>query len=460
MTDTIAAISTAYGKGGIAVIRISGDEAVAVAEKMFKPVSGRPLSDYGAKSAVYGRIYSRGKVIDDGVATIFRAPSSYTGEDTVELSCHGGIYMSSRVLSEALVSGARMAEAGEFTRRAFLSGKMTLTEAEAVIDLIDAKTDEQISLARSQVSGRLSAALSEIYEKLKTLVSSAYVYADYPDEDLADVGAEQMKDELAVIEKELVRLTCGYEGARIVREGINTVLVGRPNTGKSSVLNRLLGCERAIVSDIAGTTRDTIEESVKLGHLLLNLTDTAGIHGSDDKIEKIGVERSVAALERADLVLAVFDGSEPLDEEDKNLIGLLGERNKKCPKIALVNKSDLDPAGIEDELDRNLFCESVVLSAASGEGFDRLTDTVERLFEVGKVDYDSSAVIANARQNAAVSRALAAVRNAESALDAGFTPDVAGIDLEEAMQALGETDGRAVSADIVDAIFHRFCVGK
>lgn len=458
MLDTIAAISTPYGRGGVAVIRISGDEAFAVASSMFLPASGKGLADISPRTAVYGQIIADGQIIDDGIATTFRAPSSYTGEDTVEISCHGGILLAEKVLAAALASGARAASAGEFTRRAFLSGKLTLTEAEAVIDLIDARTDDQISLARSQVSGRLSTRLSEIYESLRDLVSSAYVYADYPDEDLSDVTPEQMRDSLVGIKEKLNKLSGGYESARLVREGISAVLVGRPNTGKSSVLNRLLGTDRAIVSSVAGTTRDTIEESITLGRLLIRLTDTAGVRESEDEIEQIGVKRSLEALSSADLVLAVFDGSSKLTDDDIELVSALKDKN--CPKIALVNKSDLGEALCIDEISKLDFDKVVTVSALSGEGFDELSFAVTDLFATGLVDYNNEAVIANARQYASITLALSSVNDAISAIDSGFTPDVAGLDIEKAMEAVGQTDGRAVSADIVDAIFHRFCVGK
>lgn len=458
MTDTIAAISTPYGRGGVALIRISGDEAIDIATNVFFPMSGRSLGECRPRSAVYGSIVADGKTIDDGIATVFRAPSSYTGEDCVEISCHGGILLSQKVLTALLANGARAAEAGEFTRRAFISGKLTLTEAEAVIDLIDAKTDDQIALARSQVSGRLSTRISEIYEDLRTLVSAAYVYADYPDEDLSDVTPDQMKTELVRISQMLDDLAKGYEGARIVREGISAVLVGRPNTGKSSVLNRLLGRERAIVSSVAGTTRDTIEESATIGRLLVRFTDTAGIHESKDEIERIGVKRSLDAIDSADLVIVVLDGSEHLIDEDTSLLSKIFEKN--VPKIALVNKSDLDSVVSDDEIKKYPFDKVLSVSAKSGEGFELLPKLFEELFARGLVDYDTDVVVANARQNAAVMRASSAVSDAIGALQKGYTPDVAGLDIERAMEALGQTDGRAVSSDIVDAIFHRFCVGK
>ncbi|MBQ8382567.1 MAG: tRNA uridine-5-carboxymethylaminomethyl(34) synthesis GTPase MnmE [Clostridia bacterium] len=463
MTDTIAAISTPYGKGGIAVIRISGDEAIDVAGRVFRAASGRALSEIEGGRIVYGSICAPtadgdlGKVIDDGMAAILRSPRSYTGEDTVEISCHGGILLTEQVLSAVIAAGARPAEAGEFTRRAFVAGKLSLTEAEAVINLIDARSEEALKLARSHTAGRLTEKLGQFYESLRTLLSTAYVYADYPDEDLTDLSAEEMVGALEALQGEMQALSDTYYVEHAVSEGITAVIVGRPNTGKSSLLNRLLCRERAIVSPIAGTTRDTIEETVQVGRVTLRLTDTAGLRESDDPIEQIGVERSLAALESAELILAVFDGAEPLSDEDRELLAKL--EGSAAPKIALVNKSDLQ-AGEVIGLPEGLFHAVCPVSARTEEGMDALRQVIESLYVDGEIDYDSTAILANARQKGALDRSIAGVEAALGALRSGFTPDVAGLDLEEAMAALSEADGRAVSADIVDAIFHRFCVGK
>ncbi|MBQ8288749.1 MAG: tRNA uridine-5-carboxymethylaminomethyl(34) synthesis GTPase MnmE [Clostridia bacterium] len=463
MTDTIAAISTPYGKGGIAVIRVSGDEAIHVVGRVFRPASGAPLSEIEGGRIVYGNICAPaadgtfGKIIDDGMAAILRAPRSYTGEDTVEISCHGGILLTEQVLSAVIAAGARPAEAGEFTRRAFVAGKLSLTEAEAVINLIDARSEEALKLARSHTAGRLTAKLCEFYESLRTLISTAYVYADYPDEDLTDLSADEMVSALETLRGEMQALSDTYYVGHAVSEGIAAVIVGRPNTGKSSILNRLLCKDRAIVSSIAGTTRDTIEETVQVGRVTLRLTDTAGLRDSDDPIEQIGVERSLAALSSAELILTVFDGAEALTAEDRELLKRLSACS--APKIALVNKSDLQAVDLLD-LPEGLFGAVCPVSAKTGEGMDALRQVIESLYVSGEIDYDSTAILANARQKGALDRAIAGVEAALGALRSGFTPDVAGLDLEEAMAALSEADGRAVSADIVDAIFHRFCVGK
>lgn len=484
MTDTIAAISTPYGKGGIAVIRISGDEAIEVAERVFRPASGKVLADIEGGRIIYGNICEPiigsadapafgmtdntgrslryGKPIDDGMAAIMRAPHSYTGEDTVELSCHGGVLLTEKVLSAVFAAGARPAEAGEFTRRAFVAGKLSLTEAEAVINLIDAESEEMLKLARSHTAGRLKTKLDAFYESLRTLISTAYVYADYPDEDLTDLSANEMIEALEALIADMKALSDTYRVGHAICEGINTVIVGRPNTGKSSLLNRLLGRERAIVSDIAGTTRDTIEEKVQVGKVTLRLVDTAGLRESDDRIEQIGVERSYAALKEAELILMVLDGASPLSVEDKDLLVKLADYS--VPKVAVVNKSDLSPELPSSTKLTNLpesgFDKVCPISALTGEGIDELKKQIENLYAEGEIDYDRMAILANARQKGALDRAAAGVESALRALKNGFTPDVAGLDLEEAMAALSEADGRAVSADIVDAIFHRFCVGK
>ena len=468
MTDTIAAISTPYGRGGVALIRISGAEAIEIAGRVFCPRSGKKLSDIRGGRTTYGDIcqpivdergdYTVGRALDDGIAAVYRAPHSYTGEDTVEITCHGGILLTQQVLSAILAAGARPAEAGEFTRRAFVAGKLSLTEAEAVINLIDAGSEEQLRLARSHTAGVLTRALEDFYQRLLSLVSTAYVYADYPDEDLTDLTPEEMISALTILIGEMQALGLTWRAGHAICDGISTVLAGRPNTGKSSILNRLLGRDRAIVSNIAGTTRDTIEEKVQVGKVTLRLTDTAGLRESDDPIEQIGVERSFAALDAAELILVVIDSASTLTEEDRELLEKLA--GYSVPKIALLNKSDLGGAPIADELASYSFHAVCPVSAVTGEGMDELKSTIEKLFIEGEIDYDTTAVLANARQKNALDQSIKAACRALYALESGFTPDVAGMDIEDAMASLAEVDGRAVSADIVDAIFHRFCVGK
>ncbi len=460
--DTIAAVSTAYGRGGIAVIRISGDCAVEVADKMFRTASGKNINEIKSNMCVYGDIIKGGTRIDDGMCTVFRAPHSYTGEDTVEISCHGGIIITEKVLEAAFEAGARHAGAGEFTKRAFINGKLSLSQAEAVGMLIDAKSEEQMSLASSHENGILKRKSDELYEKLKTIVTGVYANVDFPDEDLAELSDGEVLDELIGIENELCLLKDSYRVGKAVCEGIETVIAGKPNTGKSSLLNRFLGRERAIVTEIAGTTRDTIEENVMCGRVMLHLCDTAGIRESEDAVERIGVEKSLKMLNTAELILAVFDLSRELDSEDAALIEKLSGLD--CAKIAVLNKSDLDVKFDAPALDKCGFLHKITVCASNEDdttnGVGLLKEAVESLYIEGEIDYSTSAVITNARQNAAVSRTLEYVRSAVNELSAGSTADTAGFDIEAALTELSELDGRRVTEEIVDAIFHRFCVGK
>lgn len=459
---TIAAVSTPYGKGGVAVIRVSGDLAINVADKCFSAKSGKKIADIPTHRAVYGNIVFDGKVIDDVVLTLFRAPASYTGEDTVEISCHGGILVTQKVLECLLKSGARAALPGEYTRRAFINGKLSLSKAEAIIDVIDAQTDDKLALARANAGGVLSDKIQSIYDKLCTLVSTAYVFADYPDEDLTDISSKELQIALLGCLEELEKLSATYKSGHAINDGIYTAIVGRPNTGKSSLLNALLGNNRAIVSDVAGTTRDTVEESVSVGSITLRLCDTAGIRETEDTVEKIGVERSLAAIEKAELILAVFDVSSRFTDEDEEILKVL-EKNG-CEKIAVLNKSDMSEGDcIATELSKRIsdnFENIITISAKNGDNVPLLCEKIEKLFVENKIDYDTCAILTRARQKNAVDSASESIRCAISALENGFTPDVAGMDIEDAMSKLLQVDSREVSADIVDSIFHRFCVGK
>ena len=499
---TIAAISTPRGKGGIAVIRISGDDALAVADRMFRARSGKSLSEQEGGRVVYGDILYRGDTIDDGLASVFRAPHSYTGEDTVELSCHGGILLADKVLESAFLCGASQAQAGEFTRRAYLSGRLGLSQAEAVIDLIDARSDAQIELALGSREGRLSECTGELYKRLSELISSLYVDIDYPEEGLSGLEPGEAETRLRELKEETEALAATYRLGGAVGEGIPVCIVGKPNTGKSSLLNMLLGDERAIVTDIAGTTRDVIEETLTVGRIMLRLSDTAGIRDSGNEIERLGIERSKKKLSEARLAIAVFDGSRSADEEDEALVGLLSEY-KKCggELITAVNKTDLCnavpgsftpadsltpddslmpadsvstsdssatadcaeeaivPAGFLSEYS-DLLGAPVYISAATGRGKEALLDRISALYDDGRIDLRGDAVVSNSRQYADLCETARHLGDALSALECGMSEDIAGTDLELALSALGSIDGRAVTEDVVSGIFSRFCVGK
>ena len=462
--DTIAAISTPHGKGGVAVIRVSGTDAIPICERVFFPKSGKSLSALPANMTVYGEIRMpsiEGLVspcIDDGMAVCFRAPRSFTGEDTVEISCHGGILVTGQVLSAILAAGARQAEAGEFTRRAFVNGKLNLTEAEALGSLLEAKTQGQLLLSRNGMSGILSGELKELYDRLCEIVTSVYAKIDFPDEDLAELSPEEILARLTDIHDQIRRLCATYGTGRAVCEGIRTVICGRTNAGKSSLYNQLVGREAAIVTDIAGTTRDLLEETVTVGHVMLRLCDTAGLRESNDPVERIGISRTREQMTQAECILAVFDRSCPLTEEDLSLLDHL--RSCEVPVLILLNKCDLDAAWDTDVF-KDFPAENILrISTLENQGLESLRERVEAMFLDGTLDLRSDAIVTNARQFAALSRAAEHISDALEAARAAFSEDVSCVDLELAMSALAEVDGRAVTEDIVSQIFSHFCVGK
>ena len=459
--DTIAAISTARGKGGVALLRISGPDAISVCQKVFLPKSGKPLSEYAPRTAVFGSIYvpdDRGawNEIDNGLATVFRAPASFTGEDTVEICCHGGVLLTQTVLTACFAAGARPAEAGEFTRRAFLNGKMGLSAAEALGDLLEAQTREQLTLAHAGTDGRVERKCREIYDALCAVLSSVYAKIDYPDEDLAEMSREEMEASLADCTARVEKLLDTYRTGHAIAEGIPTVICGKPNVGKSSLYNCIVGRDAAIVTDIKGTTRDVLTETAALGRVTLRLFDTAGLHETDDVVEKIGIDRARKALEDAELILAVFDGSVAPDEEDKALAESLYATD--APVIANVNKADLGIAGAE--FYNQYFSNTVTLSAKEGQGIEALSALVESCFINGELDTKNDTVLTNARQKGAALSALEAINRAREGLAYGLPVELCCSDCEAAMQAIAELDGRAVSEDIVSHIFSHFCVGK
>ena len=453
MSHVIAAVSTGNQISAIGILRLTGTGCAEIAGKVFLLNSGKPLQEAPDRKLMLGNLLDKdGRTIDQCLAVYTRGPHSYTGEDTVEIQCHGSPAVLAAGLEALFLAGAKPAKRGEFTKRAFLNGQLALTQAEAVIDLIEAETADAAANAAGQVSGVLQKKLAPVYSDLTDLCSHFHAVLDYPDEDIDDFHLENYYDTLKRNGKTLYTLLQTYGQGRILKQGVSAAIVGKPNVGKSSLLNALAGYERVIVTEIAGTTRDTVEESVLVGSTRLRLIDTAGIREAGDRIEAMGVERSKKAVEEADLVLFVCDGSQPLTEEDEAVIDVcLGQENA----IALINKSDLPPAVEPGELPFNMV---IPICARTGAGLDQLADAVDTLFE-NTLPCDGS-ILTNARQFDAVRRAYEAILNAMKGLRLALTPDAVLTDIEEAMEAMGEVTGATVREDITARIFERFCVGK
>ena len=450
---TIAAIATPLGEGGIGVIRISGDDAISVADKCFAAFSGEKLVNLGGYQASYGRVLDKdGQTLDDAVALVFRAPKSYTGENVVEISVHGGTVITRQVLRRVLECGATLATGGEFTKRAFLNGKLDLTKAESVMGLISARSDAAAKISRGAREGRISRDTEEILGKLLETAASLAAFADYPDEDIPNLTQENFSCLLDECYAKCEKLISTYDTGRAIREGINCAIVGKPNVGKSTLMNLLCGSDRSIVTDIAGTTRDVVENTVNVGDIVLNLSDTAGIHETDDTVEKFGVDRAKEKVENAELLLAVFDNSIPLDTNDKQLLNSL--RDKKC--IVILNKTDLPSVLDKDELDG---FEVLEISAKLGNGYDELCAAINHVCKTGMLSPDDTVLI-NERQRDCVRRALDAVISARDALICGMTLDAVGVCVDDAIAALLELTGKRVTNEVCDEIFKRFCVGK
>ena len=458
--DIIAAIATGQAASAIGIVRVSGEGCFSLCDRVFRPLGGKRFSRSEPRKMIYGDVLDRsGELLDRGLAVRFPGPHCYTGEDSVEFYCHGSPVVLRELLDTLLALGARQARPGEYTRRAFLNGQMDLTQAEAVIDLIDAETAAAAKNAMAQLDGALRRPLEQVQSSLLEIASRFYAVVDYPDEDIEDIQPEQVRQALSAAEAALSRLLATAQRGKLLKTGVRTAIIGRPNAGKSSLLNALAGYERAIVTDIPGTTRDTVEESVLCGGVLLRLIDTAGIRETEDAVEKLGVERSRRALEEADLVLAVFDSSQPFTAEDASVLSL-ASRQKRW--ILTASKADLPTAPVPFlpwREEQTPPAAAVRVSSVTGEGLKELEDAVSALFPSGD-PHGAGSLLTDARQEDAVRRTRDAVRRASEALSAGLTPDAVVTDIEDALNALGELTGRTAREDIVEQIFSRFCVGK
>lgn len=453
--STISAIVTPQTAAGVGIVRLSGEDAIKIADKVFKGVSGKKLEEKNGYTALFGHIYDGDDVIDEAVALLFRAPKSYTGEDVVELSCHGGLYILSRVLRATLNAGAVPAEPGEYTKRAFLNGKMDLSEAEAVMALISASGEDARAATLNALDGNLNREITECRNSLARTAAFLAAWVDYPDEEIPEISDEEMIASFSDILKRLNTLLDGFDAGQAILEGIDTAIVGRPNVGKSTLLNALTGRNRAIVTSVAGTTRDVLEETVRLGNITLRLADTAGIRTeTDDEIEKIGVERAKERFERAGLVFMVLDGGEKISEDDKELLKLCKEKRS----IVIINKSDLNRAFSVDDIKE--FAENIVeISAKDGDGIDKLKQIVEKT--VGTDDFNPSApLLTTERQRVCVKKAVDNLKEALDGLQMGITTDAINVSVDCAIEELSVLTGEKATETVVNEVFKNFCVGK
>ena len=452
--STIAAISTAQGQGGIGVIRVSGEDSFTIVDKIFKSVSGKKIMDIKSYTALFGHIYNNEEVLDEAVVLKYVAPKSFTGENVVEISCHGGMYITKEVLNAVIMSGASLAEPGEFTKRAYLNGKMDLTEAESVMDIISAKSKSAARAALFVKDGALFKKSQQVKQLLLDKAAHLSAWADYPEEDIPEVTEdsiiEAIEESISILEK----LLSTYDMGQVVKEGIETVIAGRPNAGKSTLMNLLVGREKSIVTNIAGTTRDVVEDTVLVGNVMLKLSDTAGIRDTDNEIEKIGVQKTFDKINGAGLVIALFDNNEELNSEDIDLINKI----KDMPCIAVINKIDL-----EDKVDKKYITNNiknvVYISAKQQDNIDELKNMIEKI--AGTEDFDPSAgIVANERQRNAIRNAVNSLYEAKESLAMGMTMDAITVSLQETIDYLLELTGEKAGEEIVDSVFHNFCVGK
>lgn len=455
--DTIAAIATAPGEGGIGIIRISGPKSLEVAEEIFFSMSGKKISEYPARTLIFGNIKDGDKKIDEVLVAYMKGPNSYTAEDVIEINCHGGFISVKRILELVLSKDVRLAEAGEFTKRAFLNGRIDLSQAEAVIDVINAKTDKAHEVAENQLDGSLSNRIREFREKVTELLAQVEVAIDYPEEDIEFIAYTTLEEKTRELNKDIKKLYETSESGKIFREGLKTVIVGKPNVGKSSLLNSILGENRAIVTDIPGTTRDVIEEFVNIKGIPLKIVDTAGIRETDDVVEKIGVEKSMASFDTADLIIMVVDSSSELSEEDREIL----EKVQGKETILLLNKTDLPQVIDEEEVKKYVNEENIIkISALHNEGIEDVHDRIEAMVYKGDIKSSSNVIITNSRHKDALYRAMKSAEDAMIAIEDRMPLDFVEVDLKNIWDYLGYINGDTVSEDLLDNIFHNFCIGK
>ena len=459
ITETVAAISTAYGNSGIGVIRVSGDESISIADQIFKSnKSDKPnyLASCKSHTAHYGTIVFDGEEIDEVLVLIMKGPHSFTGEDTVEINCHGGMLVLKKVLETVIKAGARVAEPGEFTKRAFLNGKMDLAQAEAVMDLINSKNDLAHKSSIGQLNGRVSDAIKKLREDIIYHIAFIESALDDPEHISLDGYPDRIKVMLDENITKIDKLCSSFENGRIIKEGIKTVILGKPNAGKSSLLNLMLGEDRAIVTDIEGTTRDTLEENINLSGISLNIVDTAGIRESDDKVEQIGVSKSKEMAEDADLIIFVVDGGKPLDDNDKQIIDII----KGKQSIVLLNKIDKDLVIDKEEIKKEYGLDTILFSAKTGDGMDELEEEIKNMFYLGQINMNDEVYITNARHKEALDQARVSLANVVKTVEDGMPEDFYSIDLMNAYEQLGLIIGESVEDDLAEEIFSKFCMGK
>ena len=455
--DTIAAIATAPGEGGIGIIRISGSNSLPVAEEIFKSVSGKKISEYNSRTLVYGNIFDGEKRIDEVLVAYMKGPNSYTGEDVIEINCHGGFISVKKILELILTKDVRLAEAGEFTKRAFLNGRIDLSQAEAVIDVIKSKTDKAQEVAQNRLEGALAKKIRSLRNNVTEVLAQLEVSIDFSDEDVEDVTYKEIEDKSLALRDEIKKLYDSAESGKILRDGLKTVIIGKPNVGKSSLLNSILGENRAIVTEIAGTTRDVIEEFVNIKGIPLKIVDTAGIRETEDIVEKIGVQKSKESIDSADLVIIVLDSSKPLTDEDLEI--LENARSKKT--IVLLNKIDLEQAIDQTVIEEIVGKDNIIkISALKNEGIEQIHDKIEAMVFAGDVKSSSSVVITNSRHKDALFKAYNSINDAIAGIDQRLPYDFIEVDFKNIWDYLGYINGDTVQEDLLDTIFSNFCIGK